>query len=274
VLAPHAPHARALAGAGGSGVGGGFDLLASAIAALPVRIVELLSEDRATTVLSDEEYEDRARRMLPEVLRQRCGLEVVADVDLVRDELGGLEWDFRAPVCVTELAPHSNADASFEVFPKKTHYERPAPVAAREVTPTKFRGRFSPPSAHYLAIFEVTVAQKWTRPSSNRPGLLERLERRLFISLERARNNHVTGVARISDLVAVVGVVAPVEYSASVRHRMGTDSALPLLKELMDASRFVFIAMPRDVASPLAYRGGAGGSSGAERVGGARVSSS
>ena len=113
------------------------------------------------------------------------------------------------------------------------------------MTPSKFRGKPVPPSAHYLAIFEVTVARKWTHSSSKDPGLLERLEQRLAISLDRARSAHVAGVERISDLVAVVGVVAPASYTDSVRSRMCKLSAPPLLKELMDASRFVFIAMPR-----------------------------
>ena len=59
---------------------------------------------------------------------RRCGREP--------RELSELEWDYRAPVCVTEMAPHPNADA---------------------------------------AISEVTVVRKWTHPSlASRPGLLER----------------------------------------------------------------------------------------------------
>ena len=40
-----------------------------------------------------------------------------------------------------------------------------------------------------------------------------------------ARSNNVTGVERISDLVAVVGVVAPDPYTDSVRSRMGSTAA-------------------------------------------------
>ena len=40
-----------------------------------------------------------------------------------------------------------------------------------------------------------------------------------------ARSINVTGVERISDLVAVVGVVAPDPYTDSVRSRMGSTAA-------------------------------------------------
>jgi hypothetical protein len=214
-------------------------------ASLPARIAQLLSGDAGTTVLSDAEYEDDARIKLPAILLERCGLEIVRGADTSRSELEGLEWDFCAPVLVASTAPHPNAvPGVFEVFPRRACYERPAAVAARHVTPTKFAAAPDPPAAHYLVIFEATVARKWTHRSSAREGLLERLEARLALSLERAFS-HSLCERNVLDLVAADGVVAPAPYSESVRERMGRPDAPPLLRQMMDASRFVFIGLPK-----------------------------
>lgn len=201
-----------------------------------------------STVLSDEAYEDKVRALLPGILLRKCGLETIRGADVNRHSFLGMEWDFRVPVTVAETAPHSNADPDFVVFPSRLHYIRPEPVTARNVTPTKFGGAQVPPAAHYLAIIEATVSSKWTK-STLRPGLLTRLEQRLRVSLDRAISEGVTGVTKITDLVSVVGVAAPTEYTMSVRAIMSAsagDSAPILLKELMDAGRFVFFKVTRD----------------------------
>ena len=103
-------------------------------------------------------------------------------------------------------------------------------------------------AAHYLAILEMTTARKWTHSSGGlrgREGLLERLEKRLAISLDRAHSQDLVREKNILELVAVVGVVAPEPYSDSVRERMSKADALPLLKKMMDASRFVFVKIPK-----------------------------
>jgi hypothetical protein len=125
---------------------------------------------------------------------------------------------------VASTVPHSNLNEDFIVFPSKLSYTRPDSVSARHVTPTKLSGAQSPPSAHYLAIVEATVSLKWTR-SSSRPGLFVRLEERLRLTLVRARSESVPNVITITDLVAVVGVAAPLEYTESVCDIMSGSSA-------------------------------------------------
>ena len=212
-------------------------------------IIQMLSQPDGTTVLSDPEYEDQARHKLHEILLSRCGLVVARGADVSRAGLEGQEWDFRAPVLFSATAPHPNGEPDvFEIFPRKPSYVRPEAVEARHVTPTKFSGEASPPAAHYLAILEMTTARKWTHSSggsSGREGLLERLEKRLAISLDRAHSCGFVREKNILELVAVVGVVAPEPYSDSVRDRMSKADAPPLLKKMMDASRFVFIKIPK-----------------------------
>jgi len=213
--------------------------------------VQLLSEDAGTTVLSDAEYEDQARLKMPAILLERCGLEVVRGADASRSALAGLEWDFRVPVLIASTAPNPNAvTGTFEVFPRKPHYVRPDAIAARHVTPTKVATAAEAPAAHYLVIFEMTVARRWTHRSTAREGLLERLESRLAKSLERAYSEGYLHKKNILDLVAAVGVVAPEPYSDSVCTRMSMLDAPPLLKQMMEASRFVFIGVPKSRGSP------------------------
>ncbi len=141
-----------------------------------------------------------------------------------RQDRGGIEWDFRCPVLIV-AAPAAGAAAApeeFVIFADKANYTRPAPLPSRLVTPTKY-GAAAPPSAHYLAIMEITTEAQWTRPNPSRPGLLERLDIRLRQTLERAGSDPTLGlshVTSITDLVAVVGVVAPAPYSQSVRQRL------------------------------------------------------
>ena len=241
-----------LVGASVSGGGGGGGDIAAALESLAVSqrtIIQMLSQSDGTTVLSDPEYEDQARHKLREILLSRCGLVVAHGVDVDRAALGGQQWDFRAPVLISATAPHPNGEPDvFEIFPHKSFYVRPEAVKERHVTPTKFSGETSPPAAHYLAILEMTTARKWTHSSGGsrgREGLLERLEKRLAISLDRAHSHDIVLEKNILELVAVVGVVAPEPYSDSVRDRMSRADAPPLLKKMMDASRFVFVKIPK-----------------------------
>lgn len=211
-------------------------------------IASQTSADEVSSAMTDDAYEAHVRSLLPGQLLQRCGLEVVRGVDFNRPAFLEREWDFRAPVTVAHTAPHSNAvPGSFEVFPSKPCYIRPPSITAKNVTPTKV-GLGAPPSAEYLALFELTTTARWTRAHklSAKPGLLERLEVRLRLSLDRAKDlGIVTAEQDITHLVAVVGVVAPTPYTRSVMDMMASSSAPLLLKTMMDAGRFVFFAVPR-----------------------------
>lgn len=218
---------------------------------------QLAFADDASSAMTDDAYEAHARTALPGLLLHHCGLEVVRGVDHNRAGFLGQEWDFRAPVTIAQTAAHPNAElGAFEVFPAKTFYIRPPPIAAKHVTPTKVGGA-APPSAEYLALFEFTTTARWTKAhqQSGKPGLLLRLEKRLRLSLERARElGYITAGQDITQLVAAVGVVAPTPYTQSVADMMVSSSAPLLLKQMMEAGRFVFFGVPR-VGSPLSGRG-------------------
>lgn len=245
-----------LTGGGGSGGGGGGGASGDvSVREALATIIQMLSQQApdsstdSSTVLSEQEYEDQTVLKLPAILLLRCGLEVVRGVDLGRADLAGQQWDFCAPVLLSATAPHPNGEGGvFEIFPSKPCYVRPEAVAARHLTLTKSSGQESPPAAHYLAILEMTVTPQWTRGSGGsqgREGLLARLEKRLTISLDRAYSLGFLREKNILELVAVVGVVAPAPYSQSVQRRMSGANAPPLLKKMMDASRFVYIRIPR-----------------------------
>ena len=88
--------------------------------------------------------------------------------------------------------------------------------------------------------------------------MLQRLEERLRVSLDRVRS-HGVGAESITDtdLVAVVGVVAPAHYTESVRARMSAPDAPALLAQMMNAGRFVFIRLPPPT-SPVSSATGEG----------------
>jgi len=87
-----------------------------------------------------------------------------------------------------------------------------------------------------MAVFEITTARRWPT------GLLERLERRLAVSLDRARDlNRDSSELGILDVVAVVGVLGTDACLRSVSDRLARHSTMPLLTQMADAARFVFI---------------------------------
>lgn len=215
-----------------------------------------LADDRsfAVSVLSDPQYEEDARNWLPSQLLQRCGLVVVDKVLPQRTSLGGLQWDFRAPVLIAQTEPHPNLElGEFEIFPSGTpFYHRPKRVDPRNLTPTKLNSSDDVlPSAHYFALFEITTSTKWSM-RSRRSGddtyktMMTRLNERLAKTLDRAKEEgFVSNDARITDLVAVVGVVAPTSCNDSVSTTMSKGNDVPLLlKEMMDAKRFVVFIKP------------------------------
>ena len=220
-------------------------------------VSQLSGSGSGISVVTDSDYEIYARKSLPAILLERCGLEVIRGADGNRSSFIGLEWDYRVPVLVSQLPPNSKSERGvFETFtfPKKLCYIPPAVVKPRTVTPTRIGASPHPPAAHYLAIVEISTSRKWTK-STSREGLLQRLEQRLAKSLDRAYSLNYIEKMCITDLVAVVGIVSPEEYTASVCDLMSHSDAPPLLKEMMDAGRFVFIQVPKAAgsvsASPL-----------------------
>ena len=152
-------------------------------------------------------------------------------------------------------------------------YSRPGTVrvGGRPLTPTKAYGGVSTRSDWKLAVFEFTMLDNWsadseitlrsplhppTSPSMSpgkqgnttlRKSLLPRLNARLANALSRARQAaNEAGVpppARVSDVVAVVGVVGQSSCKESVNDLLGSAAGQdqwPLLHEMMDRRRFVF----------------------------------
>jgi hypothetical protein len=262
----------------------------AAMEQLPRRVAQILAEsdDLGTiiSVISDPQYEEDSRNWLPSQLLQRCGLVVVENIDVQRTNLVGLQWDFRAPVILARTEPHPNMELdAFEIFPSGTpSYLRPsASVEPRYLTPTKFGGAAHPPSGQYLALFEFTTADRWSKRAKRRDDstfktMASRLNERLAKSLDRAKDvGYISSNARITDLVAVIGVVAPTACTASMTFTMTnrscgshwrccsyglhssmtftmTRSDVPLLlKEMMDARRFVVFVKPK-VTQPSSSR--------------------
>jgi hypothetical protein len=218
------------------------------------RIVAKLAEaDDMGTVLSDPQYEEDARNWLPSQLLQRCGLIVVENVGESRGK-SGHEWDFRSPVVISRTEPNSNTELGvFEVFPSGTPaYIRPPIVSLRNITPTKFCNSAPPPSApQYFALFEFTTSAGWANKSKRKfdgtsKTMATRLNERLAKSLDRAKDRGIISRdARITDLVAVIGVVAPTACTQSMTFTMSRQEVPLLLKEMMDANRFVVLIKPK-----------------------------
>jgi hypothetical protein len=218
-----------------------------------------LPEDNATA-LTPANYEHSARIFLRDhVLPQWLGLQTVANIRLDRLEvaliLKGSRGDFRAPVTIALVPPSmSGSRAGFVIYPTWPAYMRPEePPSPANLTPTKMAGG-EPPAADYMAIFEVTIQEKWANADRDGCSLLTRLEERLFITLARANalRGDSTAELGILNVVAVVGVVGVFncqhKITAVRAASSGNESILPaknaLLWKLMDAGRFVFVHRP------------------------------
>ena len=158
---------------------------------------------------------------------------------------GAFEWDFCAPVVVLDGEPEApSADEGFLIFPTHARYDRPLrPPAPRNLTPTKTAGG-ALAACDYLAIFEVTTAEQWSKK------LLKRIERRLRVSLDRARSQPGVGdgIINVLDVVAVVGVVSPFNCLQSVVYKLRVAApdeadALRELRLMAAACRFVWLGM-------------------------------
>lgn len=233
-------------------------LLAEAIEQLPRRIALALAELESdcgsnVSVLSDPQYEEDARNWLPSQLLQRCGLVVVENFNAQRTYLMELQWDFRAPVIIAQTESNPNLELNvFEIFPTGTpYYLRPKAIKPRYITPTKSIGSDNPPTAQYFALFEFTTASGWSKRSRRKGDgafktMAARLNERLAKTLDRAKEEKlIAGDARITDLVSVIGVVAPTSCNESMSMMMNKKDNVPLLlKEMMDAKRFVVFIKP------------------------------
>ena len=211
---------------------------------LRVETSEALDEASAATPAA---YEEAGRRHLRDNFERLFGLRILeaaralrAEGEIVASSGASCEWDFRVPVNVSGSPSFARVPASgCLIYPDHERFQRPArPERARELTPTKLPSGAAA-SSDYIAIFEITTAKRW--PAS----LLARLEQRLAVSLDRARDlNPDAAELGILDVVAVVGVLGTEACEASVSTRLAMSGETPLLKEMACAARFVFLFRP------------------------------
>jgi hypothetical protein len=205
------------------------------------RLAELQAEEVASAA-TPAEYEDLGRAFITGELERRFGLRAIADASPNR-EIDGSQWDYRLPVVVSAPPTHPGKQSEeFIIYPAMERYTCPkCPTWGRQLTPTKTPGAAAPPACDYIVIFEITTSRSWT--AGSRP-MLPRLEKRLIITLDRARSTTEGIPDDILSVCALVGVVAPASCQDSVRARMASakaDGSLPLLSKMMDEGRFVFL---------------------------------
>lgn len=221
--------------------------------------------EASSSAFTPDDYELSATSILPRLLSERCGLRVVSDVATTRLEgeipsfgaVPSVEWDFRAPVTVDSVPASRPSKASdFHIYPDRSAYIRPSqPSSPRNLTPTTHPLGSAPPACHFMAVFEVTTADNWnTKPRAGGSSFLQRLEERLFVSVERAKAAGATGPTggaglSVLDVVAVVGVVSPhvCEQSMAASSTLkgsGFCRLFPMLSAMRDAGRFVCFKLP------------------------------
>jgi hypothetical protein len=214
-------------------------------------------------------YEEAGREHLLSIIEDTFGLRVPENVRSHRlqgEADFSSEWDFRVPVMCSGVPRNHRASEDFIIYPTHDAYTRPArPSRARQLTPTKIPGSPGGTYSDFMAIFEITTEEEWSKK------LCLRMETRLAVSLGRARELQPRDEAPlgICDVVAVIGVVGVASCQRSVPSQVKT----PLLREMMDAARFVFVRLPYS-GSPKAAKalvaaaggGAAGGAAGGSRA--------
>jgi len=232
--------------------------------------------DDAASAATPPQYEERGRLFLAAQFERRFGLRLLGnayeraagELRVAGDDGSGSprssQWDFRAPVNVNDgAASHPHKAEDFVIYPAQEFYVRPVRrERARILTPTKTMGSSGVlvyVSSDYMAVFEVTNGE-FSR-SQRKPGLLQRLEERLLISLDRARSIDAS-ISSILDVVAVVGVVSPFSCHQHVGEKC-VAAAFPKLFEMMTAARFVWLQLnSADGGVDSGGCGGAGGGGG------------
>lgn len=197
-------------------------------------------------------YEELVSSKVDQWLSDKCGLIVAVDsrrgVASTDPSAGDMQWDARLAVtCARDWVAPSRA-ASFMVF-GGVDYARPDPLpATRNLSPLK------PVAAEYLAVLEYTRVDNWYETWRSdggkkvRKGLLERLEKRLAICVQRALAVVPPLTVKTAlDVVALVGVVGEFPCREGVEAQLSkADCPYPELQRLYAARRFVFF-----VYSPL-----------------------
>ena len=192
------------------------------------------------------DYEEAGRRYLRDNFERLFGLRILeaariqrAEGEITTPSGASCEWDFRVPVNVSGSPTFAKSpEAGCLIYLDHERYLRPARSdRARELTTTKLPSGIAAAS-DFMAVFEITTAKRW--PTS----LLARLEQRLVVSLDRARALNPDAELGILDVVAIVGVLGTGACQVSVSTRLAKRAEMPLLREMANAARFVFLLRP------------------------------
>ena len=231
------------------------------------------------------EYEALANNNIHIFLSEWCGLNLMSELPtgVAATEEGKLnsQWDGLfsllllapwAPRSLLEMESRKHVLYGQHAAGAKAGYSRPEVLVdarPRQLTPTKERGGVST-RCDYLGVFEYTMLDNWsvdtevvqksplrapTSPPSKaksivRNSLLPRLNNRLDNALLRAKIAAAEDGAplptRVSDIVAVVGVVGQCACKESVNDLLASPTGKrrwPHLHEMMERRRFVFFHM-------------------------------
>lgn len=216
-------------------------------------------------------YEHLAYQFIIANMPQLCGWTVQGKIPIQRfqGDLSDFEWDARVfldsvPLSAMGTLTLLNPDGrDFIVYGGHALFNRPPAVDKRTLSPFRSRSSGLRVAAEYVGIFEVTRVYDWTRQSGSRSPLLPRLELRLGVSLERAIAVAAeVGSPKPSSILDVVGVIGVCGVNDCVAAVSGSLSSVagrgefPLLSQLFDAGRFIFIRVPeRQLPSRLAPPG-------------------
>jgi hypothetical protein len=228
-------------------------LLRQVLESLPANIAARLAAEEGESAGTPAAYEESGREFLIRELERRFGLRIVPDARIHRlnhefADGGGasMEWDFRAPVLVSNPPSHAMEAADMVIYPDQERYVSPPRVErGRHLTPTKVPGSEALPTCDYMAIFEITTRENWPKT------LLPRLEARLRITLDRARAHSPPelGESGILDVCGVIGIVTPHAKKDSVATRVKAET-FPLLNAMMESGRFVCLRREFILRSP------------------------
>ena len=215
---------------------------------------ELRDHSEGYSVLSPTgaQYETVVDNQINELLARYCGLSDAAGrrgIPASDAAAGELQWDARLSVMLREDWSAPVPDLQFTVYGRFNIFQRPLPTAPRTLTPTK---GYMP--AHFFAVFEYTSHSEWWRDIYDRAhrrirsGLLQRLEERLAIALQRFLAAGNAPTSTVLDAVAAVGVVSQVDNRADVENVLSAHGhAHVLLASMMHAGRFVHFSVPAAV---------------------------
>jgi hypothetical protein len=228
-------------------------LLRQVLELLPANIAARLAAQEGESAGTPAAYEESGREFLAREMERRFGLRIVpgARVHRLNYEIpdagdASMEWDFRAPVAVSNPPSHAMNAADMVIYPDRERYISPPGVeCGRHLTPTKAPGSKALPTCDYIAIFEITTNENWPKP------LLPRLEARLRITLDRARAHSPPEVGEqgILDVCGIIGIVTPHAKKDSVATRVKAET-FPLLYAMMESGRFVCLRREFIVRSP------------------------